>query len=124
MQAEIGTRHPREILAEDFEAAAGCVIKPGDEIQERGLPGSGSPKQRDELTLLDVERNTIEGADNNPAHLVVLLEITGAKHRDNFQFPTPNSQLPKRNFQLPTVNSQPTRLRDERIGSWELGIGS
>ena len=55
VQAQIRARHLREILAEDFESAAGRVIKPGDEIQECGLAGAGRSEQRDEFALLHIE---------------------------------------------------------------------
>lgn len=78
MDAQIPARQSREILSEDFKAAGRRVIEPGDQIEKRGLSGSGGAAQRDELTLWNVERNTIKRADNNPTHLIGLLEITGA----------------------------------------------
>ena len=80
VQAQLDARHLREVLVEDAQRPVGRAIEPGDQVEQRGLAGSGGAEQADELPLSDGERHAVEGADGRGPHPVVLLEIAGFEH--------------------------------------------
>ena len=54
-QAALGRRRIRHVDAVDADLAAGHVLEPGDQPQERRLAAAGRADEDDELAILDLE---------------------------------------------------------------------
>ena len=52
------------------------MVEPGDDVQQRGLAGAGASDDRDEVALVYVEGDVLEGVDRLVAHLEVRLTLS------------------------------------------------
>ena len=69
----------RHAAAEDFEFTLRGPVQSGNEVEQRGLAGAGRPQQTEELSPFDAQGNTVQCAYDDPAHGVVLREISGCQ---------------------------------------------
>ena len=63
-----------DVVAEDLDLAAGLVDQRGDDADRGGLAGAVRPQQREEIALLHVQIDALEGLDAVLVGLGELLE--------------------------------------------------
>ena len=52
---------PRHVLAVEHDAAGGRLVEAGEHAQQRRLAAAGGTEQREELALVDDQRQIVDG---------------------------------------------------------------
>src|SRR5450631_3892077 len=81
MQPVLGqffTREFGEITVPDDDAPGCRTVEPRNQIQNRRLSGSGASKERDKVSVSNLERDAIDRANQGLAHAVVTAKILAA----------------------------------------------
>ena len=64
-----------EILATDDDIPGGRRVEPAQQIQKRGLAGSGRPHQRDEIARVDRQTEVVQRVDVGVALVIELADV-------------------------------------------------
>src|SRR5689334_19590421 len=81
ISCEVGIGRSRQVVVQKPYRATGRHIEPAEDVEQSRLPGSGSAKQNDELTGVQLEIYSTECGDFDLAHSIDLGEIMRLEHR-------------------------------------------
>ncbi|MDT4874180.1 hypothetical protein FQZ97_1094660 [compost metagenome] len=85
---ELPIVHPVDALAFDLDLAAGGRIQAADQVEQRGLAGTGRAHQGDEVAVRDVQVDAVQHLHLFGAALVGLGEVAEGDEGGHGWFPS------------------------------------